>query len=79
MSEFISLGEIILGVMEGLEQRRRMLTEIETEEEYEEVLGKVAVLLDEANKPIDTEEEMERLIVLIEAYQDKHYPMGVIC
>jgi antitoxin component HigA of HigAB toxin-antitoxin module len=56
-----------------------VLTEIETEEEYQKVLGKVAVLLDEANKPKDTEEEMERLIVLIEAYQDKHYPMGVIC
>lgn len=48
--------------------------EIENEEEYERALSRIEALMDaEAETP--EMDELKRLTIIVEAYEDGHYPM----
>lgn len=48
--------------------------EIENEEEYERALSRIEALMDaEAETP--EMDELKRLTIIVEAYEDVHYPM----
>ena len=50
--------------------------ELKTEKEYEDALSRIDELIDiTADDP--REDELEFLSILVERYEDKHYPMGL--
>ncbi len=48
---------------------------IKTEKEYQAVIAEIDSLLDVAEDSPE-EERLERLSILVESYEDQHYPIG---
>lgn len=51
------------------------IREIESEEEYRAALKRVEALMD-AEGGTPEGQELDRLAALVEAYEDRHYPIG---
>ncbi|MBD2176686.1 hypothetical protein H6F42_07130 [Pseudanabaena sp. FACHB-1998] len=52
-----------------------MKQSIKTESEYDRVLEKIALLMN-AKAGTSEANELEMLAILVEAYEDKHYPIN---
>jgi len=50
------------------------ITAITTEAEYQAALAQVEILMD-AELDSSQEKELERIAILVEAYEDEHYPI----
>jgi HTH-type transcriptional regulator/antitoxin HigA len=49
---------------------------IESEADYENALSRIKKLMDAAPDTPESE-ELDRLATLVEAYEDRHYPIGL--